>query len=112
MITLEQQKANRKLWVEALRSGKYQQCSDQLYNGEAYCCLGVLARVSGEPDQAIRHEGGLSDFPSVMDFVGLADTEGDYAGGSLVVLNDRGVPFSELAAIIESEPPGLFVSES
>lgn len=33
-------------WLEALRSGKYQQCQGTLYNGEGYCCLGVLQMVA------------------------------------------------------------------
>ena len=33
-------------WVEALRSGEYQQCRTNLRHGDSYCCLGVLAEVS------------------------------------------------------------------
>lgn len=34
-------------WVDALRSGKYRQCRNQLRSDdrEAYCCLGVLAEL-------------------------------------------------------------------
>ena len=32
----------KKIWVDALRSGEYEQCKKKLYNGSAYCCLGVL----------------------------------------------------------------------
>jgi hypothetical protein len=34
-------------WVNALRSGEYKQCRNTLHEGEAYCCLGVLAVISG-----------------------------------------------------------------
>ncbi len=36
-----------KQWVEALRSGLYQQCTGQLCDGTGYCCLGVLSKVQG-----------------------------------------------------------------
>lgn len=29
-------------WIEALRSGEYSQGKFKLYNGQSYCCLGVL----------------------------------------------------------------------
>ena len=33
------------LWLEALRSGNYKQTSNELFDGEGYCCLGVLCDV-------------------------------------------------------------------
>lgn len=37
----------KKLWLEALRSGKYKQCKYRLYNDkeDAYCCLGILCEI-------------------------------------------------------------------
>ncbi len=35
-------------WIEALESGKYNQCLGVLHNGTGYCCLGVLCVVAGE----------------------------------------------------------------
>jgi hypothetical protein len=35
----------KKLWVEALRSGNFQQGSEQLYKNGRYCCLGVLCEL-------------------------------------------------------------------
>lgn len=40
----------RKLWVEALRSGEYEQCQNSLHKQDAcgfdqYCCLGVACEV-------------------------------------------------------------------
>lgn len=32
-------------WLEALRSGEYQQCKGQLKLGNSFCCLGVLTDV-------------------------------------------------------------------
>lgn len=37
--------AARKKWVKALRSGKFKQTEGALYNGKAYCCLGVACRL-------------------------------------------------------------------
>lgn len=37
----------KKKWVEALRSGEYQQGEGHLFDGNTYCCLGVLCRVAG-----------------------------------------------------------------
>ncbi len=34
-------------WIEALRSGKYQQGRRTLCWDNMYCCLGVLAEISG-----------------------------------------------------------------
>jgi hypothetical protein len=34
-------------WVKALRGGRYKQTRNLLYDGQAYCCLGVLCRVVG-----------------------------------------------------------------
>ena len=35
----------KKLWVEALRSGEYQQCKGVLHDSNGYCCLGVLTEL-------------------------------------------------------------------
>lgn len=39
---IEMNKKVKGLWIEALRSGEYQQCSNRLNNGKGFCCLGVL----------------------------------------------------------------------
>jgi hypothetical protein len=56
-MTREEQAANRRLWVEALRSGKYAQARNSLrydwHDGDGggresnynYCCLGVLCEL-------------------------------------------------------------------
>lgn len=35
-------------WVEALRSGRYEQTSGRLKDGDAFCCIGVLCDVYPE----------------------------------------------------------------
>lgn len=36
----------KKLWIEALRSGKYKQGKGKLKRDGKYCCLGVLCAIS------------------------------------------------------------------
>ena len=42
-------KAIKEKWIKALRSGRYKQGIQQLYNPstKGYCCLGVLAKIQG-----------------------------------------------------------------
>ena len=114
-LTLEQQRINRKLWVEALRSGKYRQGKNVLRtSSDEMCCLGVLADISGckwaRDGQGWRANGEDNSAPfRAMAFVGLAGSEGEIEyGDPLSYLNDNGASFIEIAAIIESEPEGLF----
>ena len=39
----------KKLWCDALRSGEWQQTTEKLEWENAYCCLGVLTKLTGEP---------------------------------------------------------------
>lgn len=120
--TLEEMKANRRLWVEALRGGAYEQGDEFLRSlDDKFCCLGVLADIAGcdwRKDNISKDADGCSrSAPKrAMDFVGLAESEGKYDFGSdfvsLAIHNDGGKTFAELADIIESEPEGLFLSRS
>jgi hypothetical protein len=38
---------NKQEWIQALRSGEYQQCQGTLTNNIGYCCLGVWAKING-----------------------------------------------------------------
>lgn len=114
--TKAQQKAHRKLWVKALRSGKYKQTKGRLKarNG-AMCCLGVACHISElgawEPGgiyQAGGSASGLGLPPLVQDWLGLTGSGGPIGGGKhLDGENDNGVRFPALADIIEREPEGL-----
>lgn len=46
----------KKRWVEALRSGEYQQAKDYLVSLEGYCCLGVLCEIAVQ-DGVVYREG-------------------------------------------------------
>lgn len=125
--TKDEQKEHRRLWVEALRSGKYQQTTGALHdNTGGFCCLGVACDISGlgewnptyieeyrTPD--FRHEGTLET--DVRNWLGLRGEEGEIGGDdetppstSLASLNDNGSSFAEIADIIEAEPEGLLSS--
>jgi hypothetical protein len=114
-LTLEQMKANRKLWVDALRSGKYQQTAATLMDGDGYCCLGIACVVAGVSTDIFGGFGNLHRLPEVKDFFGIDDADGSYfvEDGlirSLAEDNDTGKSFAEIADIIESEPEGLFIN--
>lgn len=112
-LSLEEMKANRRKWVEALRSGKYQQAKSYLVRDGGYCCLGVLANIAGVSDERMGGEAALRELPEVLAFVGLRDIAGRYDDDrALAAENDRGRPFDDIADIIESEPPGLFIDST
>lgn len=120
--TQEELTTHRSQWVEALRSGDYEQTSGQLRNDVYFCCLGVLCEISGLVEWADRNigkmfavtnqdvKGDASVLPrEVMDWVGLRTVNGSITDHiALSVYNDQGMPFLQIADIIENEPDGLF----
>jgi len=122
--TPEQQAEHRKLWVEALRSGKYQQAVDDLRDRTgAMCCLGVACEISGlgrwdgcsYVTEGDRHRGVLNPDSDMTNWLGLRSGAGAFGPSetgreSLAHLNDSGKTFAEIADIIESEPVGLIAS--
>lgn len=108
-------------WLEALRSGKYQQTSDNLRNEEGFCCLGVLCDISGladwvpsvlEPGTYAYFSAGLVLPVEVQEWAGLTltnpdvvqeiDEEGEEHWNTLTELNDDGYRFAEIADFIEA----------
>lgn len=47
MALTRKQKAFRKRWVAALRSGEYRQTRGELRDAAGFCCLGVACDISG-----------------------------------------------------------------
>lgn len=116
----EEQKAHRKIWVDALRSGKYNQTTGYLQDARGFCCLGVACDISGlgewtetlncmgKPIKA--YNNFKADLPQIVTtWLGLKDSFGQYSATSLSTDNDTGKSFLEIADTIESEPKGLVV---
>lgn len=110
------QKALRKEWIKALRSGKYEQCTGQLRDVDTYCCLGVLCEIALKKGLIKGYNSRSLDLPEeVRESVGLTTTDGQYNDTEntildLTTLNDtRKLSFKKIANVIEKEPNGLFV---
>ena len=126
--TREEQSANRRTWVEALRSGKYKQGRvylrrrdvDDPDSGDKFCCLGVACDLydeamgtdnwgSVQPGDVYKpyeeYNSGLppwvEDWLGVESLGGLVD-EDNMLTDSLADKNDGGANFDTIADIIES----------
>jgi hypothetical protein len=115
----EDQEKNVEKWVEALRSGKYQQGKGALCRDGKFCCLGVACEVLGiskrtpECRPTVYYEGESTALPKkVAAMLGLRTCTGDFGReGGLIDLNDDvGASFNDIANVIESRPEGLFVT--
>ena len=96
----------KKKWINALKSGKYEQGMSCLREGNSYCCLGVLCAITGNAKNRNMRWG----FP-IPGIIGetLDDTSGDprpFMGLSvkmqlrLAEMNDHGSSFEEIAKYI------------
>ena len=116
----------KRRWIAKLESGEYPQTKSVLADDSGYCCLGVLCEVAVEdgivfkkedPDRVwytsklddSDTEGAVLPF-AVRDWAGLpninpevphTDEDGDSIIESLAELNDRDMPFSQIANLIE-----------
>jgi hypothetical protein len=112
-------------WVQALRSGQYQQGQHELHpDTNSYCCLGVLCDLyrveqgKGEWRKGpMRGENNIftvddeegyesSVLPeSVKDWAGMHSSVGEIVGtvDALAALNDEGMEFPQLADLIEKK---------
>lgn len=98
-------------WLKALRGGEYRQGQSYLKSGNKYCCLGVLASVSG---CSWKKDDWGSVFP-VMNGKKVGDENylvGGFAGlraptmKLLATKNDNGSSFQEIAEYIEKRIGG------
>lgn len=115
----------RKLWVDTLRNGRYEQGQCGLCCNNKYCCLGVLCELyqlhvgdleiteyESYRGTQLKYDGNTSYLPEkVREWAGLRSMRGyisDTSQRSLAHLNDDAdKTFKEIADIIESEPEGL-----
>jgi hypothetical protein len=107
-------------WVNALRSGKYEQCTGALTKDGKYCCLGVACEISSiELNPGWRNEGTLFyEARPVQEELGLKSPSGAFDGegidlesttcNELSRLNDAGWTFNQIADFIESNPERVF----
>src|ERR1035437_1012294 len=120
---------NVQSYLEALRSGRYEQAQGSLREGNRFCCLGVACDVyreltgkgAGDTDVFVSDTGGDTNYmpPEVMKFYGFRNRRGEYDVSGPNVPHKRKLAdddndedrksFSEIADIIEQAPPGLFV---
>lgn len=80
----------KRKWVEALLSGKFEQGPNYLYQGNRYCCMGVLIEVAE----------GKRPGPDWPDNI-IPEYIPEEACNGLVSMNDEGVPFDMIAGLIE-----------
>ena len=99
-----------KKWVEALRSGKYKQTTNGLYDDyeDAYCALGVGCMVAGVTDPMVLYQGVLPS--DLIDYNDLTDLDYEQFfkpidrdfSNRIIRLNDfEEVSFIEIAQFIE-----------
>lgn len=95
-------------WIEALRSGKYEQGRGRLRSEDnKYCCLGVLCDLI-DPGKWVKHEGSDYSYGAGEHATGIP-REGDVEVaqvpsnwiGTLASRNDFGANFHQIAHIIE-----------
>lgn len=111
----KEQKELRRRWVEALRSGKYEQGRSWLHKQGRFCCLGVACEVMGvewageeEDEDGYYYAMNLLDFPGHSSILPpeltqrLGISTDDH--NALAELNDEGVPFCDIATLIENLP--------
>jgi len=107
-------------WVEALRSGKYEQGEQYLNKDNRFCCLGVLCDIL--PVEKNILENNIISYGAyrsitllkkdVMNYTDISDHFGRPADFNVTIngncyqglssANDQGVPFSDIADWIEA----------
>lgn len=117
----------KRRWLEALRSGEYQQGHGWLRDGDRFCCLGVLCDLYIDEHPAARWKSGVfdtgrgsthaSELPGhVAEWAGLLSFDPKAGAHSLAAWNDgdsdgdgqwarRPKTFAEVADMIEEHIP-------
>lgn len=94
----------KELWIEALRSGEFEQGVGQLCFENHYCCLGVLELLACREGVVKQFDGSRAYLsPVVALWAGFRSTETNpiACGESLGRLNDNGNNFATIADRIE-----------
>ncbi len=90
----------KEMWVEALKSGKYEHGTGQLVKDNKFCCLGVLAEI--HPDLEINSSGrncvGDTGYQCFVDMLNYENVS------VLYNTNDNHDSFDAVIPIIENIP--------
>jgi hypothetical protein len=109
------------VWVQALRSGEYEQGKHSLNEKGKFCCLGVLCEIALKDnvvekkvftflddddsiEETVRYDGSSAFLPErVQDWAGMKSDSGlyDYNQPSLTQMNDSDFEFDVIADFIE-----------
>jgi len=106
-------------WVDALRSGEYQQTQRYLRTDNGFCCLGVLCDLYAKENNVewnLVNNGHNYEFQdkesylpsSVRKWAGVKSHNADFIINetrteTLANLNDMGFAFNEIADVIEKQ---------
>jgi len=108
-------------WVDALRSGKYEQTKRRLKGNSGHCCLGVACQeFKDELDleettdgETYSFNGMPQELPSIVkNHLGLLTANGSVVSyrECLSSMNDNGKTFDEIADFIEEHTNQLFTA--
>ena len=124
--TLDEQAEHRKELVKALRSGAYHQGEGNLRKDNFHCCLGVACEISElgnwkpveDQEDSITYSYDIRSFIQnsgvlpvpVQNYFGFKSEGGNLprTQQALTDMNDSGVPFDEIADVIEEREDELF----
>lgn len=90
----------KKTWIEALRSGKYEQGTHNLKRNGKYCCLGVLCEIAGKRTEDSFYTPLGLPFEEDSEDLGLSHKTLVNLSG----MNDCGATFQYIAYFIEQNP--------
>ena len=97
-------------WVDALRSGEYQQGQYCLRTDNGFCCLGVLCDLYGKENNVEWNGDMFQDMVVVLplfvvEWSGIVNSN-PYVNdeiSTLGELNDKGSTFEQIADVIEKQ---------
>lgn len=100
-------------WINALKSGRYEQTKAYLYDGERYCCLGVLTdmyvtrcafkdELLSYGESIIEHSDHKKNCLPSSAVLSWAQLPGDLAI-ELAAMNDTGKTFEQIAEYIKEK---------
>jgi hypothetical protein len=102
-------------WLNALRSGEYQQTQERLRKEDGFCCLGVLCDLyikennvewqHNEVDGYLYEKNSTVLPLSVIEWAGVEDHNPNINNRTetLARLNDKGSTFEQIANLIEEQ---------